>query len=478
MLLETTTAASSRAAEGQKIFSPIAAFLDEHRSQTGLAPHQQNALKALSDDLANLAQQHFNAYISGVPFTLTAPAPAPAPASLPPTPPPSRPPSGLAQSTYASVSKITPAKVASTPKTSTRPKTPAPSQRPDTRLFVRLPPTHIAKNMDAYAIYTRLRSHLGPDSKALKGVQSIKTGFALLPASPEALPALEAQKETISTFFNNCQIERSSRWISYRVTNIPRKVGQLDGSQYSLVPVNPEILLAEVAETTGFTPATVSETTASASNANTISSSWFVNFPEESKAKLPVRLSLFGMITNAQPMTRKVKTMQCNRCWKWHNPRSCARNPRCRLCGSTQHTEEGHTNHCTAVGPHTCPPRCLHCHGPHPADYDQCLLRPSKPGSCFTKAQQAEIRKTCSLTLSKARVESKCCTQPPTAPETTETPQDQDMTIDSQQTISPFRPITPPQHRIIDSPPVTTRAVRFATPQPQNYFDALTNNNL
>jgi hypothetical protein len=39
MLLETTTAASSRAAEGQKIFSPIAAFLDEHRSQTGLAPH-------------------------------------------------------------------------------------------------------------------------------------------------------------------------------------------------------------------------------------------------------------------------------------------------------------------------------------------------------------------------------------------------------------------------------------------------------
>jgi hypothetical protein len=209
ILLETTTTASLRAAEGQKIFSPIVAFLDEHQSQTGLAPHQQNALKALSNDLANLAQQHFNAYISGVPFTLTTPAPAPA--SLPPSPPPSRPPSGLAQSTYASVSQITPAKVASTPKTSTRPKTPAPSQRPDTRLFVRLPPTHITKNMDAYAIYTRLRSHLSPDSKALKGVQSIKTGFTLLPASPEALSALEAQKETISTFFNNYQIKRNSR---------------------------------------------------------------------------------------------------------------------------------------------------------------------------------------------------------------------------------------------------------------------------
>jgi hypothetical protein len=45
--------------------------------------------------------------------------------------------------------------------------------------------------MDAYAIYTSLRSYLGPDNKVLKGVQSIKTGFALLPASLEALAALE-----------------------------------------------------------------------------------------------------------------------------------------------------------------------------------------------------------------------------------------------------------------------------------------------
>jgi hypothetical protein len=163
--------------------------------------------------------------------------------------------------------------------------------------------------MDSYAIYTSLRSHLGPDSKALKGVQSIKTGFALLPASLEALAALEAQKEIISTFFDTHQIERSSHWTSYRVTNVPRKVGQLNGSQYSMVPVNPEILLAEVAETTGFTPIAVTETTTSASNTNTISSSWFINFPEESEAKLPVRLSLFGMITNAQPLSRRVKTM-------------------------------------------------------------------------------------------------------------------------------------------------------------------------
>jgi hypothetical protein len=85
-----------------------------------------------------------------------------------------------------------------------------PKQLPDSRLFVRLPPNHDAKNMDAFAIYTSLRSHLGVDNKVLKGVQSIKSGFALLPTSPGALAALEAQKETISAFFNTCLIERSS----------------------------------------------------------------------------------------------------------------------------------------------------------------------------------------------------------------------------------------------------------------------------
>ncbi|KAI9035693.1 uncharacterized protein KD926_002974 [Aspergillus affinis] len=204
-LLETTTAVSIRAAEGQRIFSPIAIFLDKHRN---------------------------HAYISGVSSTLTTTSPAPAPASLPPSPPPSRPPSGLARSTYATVTQITKIKGPSTSRPKAKQKTIISTfnQQPDSRLFVRFPPNHLAKNMDAYVIYTSFRSHLGTNNKTLKGIQSIKTGFALLPLSPEALAALEAQKEAISTFFTNCQIERNSRWISYRVTNVLRKIGQLNAS--------------------------------------------------------------------------------------------------------------------------------------------------------------------------------------------------------------------------------------------------------
>jgi hypothetical protein len=50
-LQESTTAAATRATEGQRIFSPIAAFLDQHRNlAAGLPPHLQRALATLSNE--------------------------------------------------------------------------------------------------------------------------------------------------------------------------------------------------------------------------------------------------------------------------------------------------------------------------------------------------------------------------------------------------------------------------------------------
>jgi hypothetical protein len=64
--------------------------------------------------------------------------------------------------------------------------------------------------MDTFAIYTSFRSHLDADGKVFKDVQSIKTRFALLPTSPDALTILETWKKTISAFFDTCLIKRSS----------------------------------------------------------------------------------------------------------------------------------------------------------------------------------------------------------------------------------------------------------------------------
>jgi hypothetical protein len=175
-LQETTTATTARALKGQKIFSPIAAFLDNHRRQNNsLNPRQVEALAALSNNLANVAQQHFNAYISGVPLTNTpyTPAPALTPTSFPPSPPPSRPTSGLAQSTYASITQSPPAKKVVAKQANSTSKTNRLATKlppPDNRLFVRLPENHLTKSIDTFTIYTSLRSHLDTNRKLLKGV--------------------------------------------------------------------------------------------------------------------------------------------------------------------------------------------------------------------------------------------------------------------------------------------------------------------
>lgn len=158
--------------------------------------------------------------------------------------------------------------------------------------------------------------------------------------------------DIISNFFVNCQIERSSRWVSYRVINVPRKIGQILEGRYSLIPVNPTILSLEITESTGLKPISISETTASVTNTSTLSSSWFINFPEGIKPTLPTQLRLFGMITNARFLSKRTTVTQCTYCQKWYNTRSCACPPQYRLCGSSEHTEEGYTNRCAAPDPY------------------------------------------------------------------------------------------------------------------------------
>ena len=336
-LRDSTVAATTRASEGHALFSPIAVFLDKHRSEVSdLHPHLRRALASLSDDLASVAQRHFNAFICGTSApgaTEDASTPAQSQHALPPQRPlpPATP--GLAQSTYASaVSRPAPAAtspIAKLPKRASATK-PAPKRPgPDRRLFVRLADSHRAKYMQAYAIYSSLRAKLGSNGTALKEVQSTKTGFALCPSSPEALAILEAQKESILDFFGECHVERSSHWVSFRVTNVPRLVGQIspDG-EYTLAPVDSTAMACAVSESIGLTPVAVTETTYSTSNPNLASSSWFVNFPEGTNASIvPHQLRLFGTVTTARLLARKTTIVQCSRCWNWHNTRCCARPP-------------------------------------------------------------------------------------------------------------------------------------------------------
>jgi hypothetical protein len=73
----------------------------------------------------------------------------------------------------------------------------------------------------------------------------------LCPSSPDALKALEARRVTLAEFFgqDQCLLERGSHWVSYRVTNVPRKVGQVTGNcEQTLVLVNSQAVAQAVAQ--------------------------------------------------------------------------------------------------------------------------------------------------------------------------------------------------------------------------------------
>lgn len=482
-------AATTRASEAQQLFSSVADMLDAHRHgepAKALPTHMKTAFKAFCDDMSVVAQRHFESYIRGSPRP---PAPYMINIDTPKTPPdsapslPSQPPScSCSQSRSHPISTSQPssyAQAAANPPnhSATAPQTAsvssALSQRaqqkkllpPDSRLFVRLPATHQARSFPGYAILTKLRASLGDAGHYLREVQTVKTGFALCPTAPTDLPALEACIPAITSFFGeDSHVEKASNWTSYRITAVPRSITVIgDHAETTTSPITSEILLLALAEATGATPAAASQTSSSIANSHDYSSSWIVRYPNDTPS-LPRSLLLFGARTTIRFLPAKITIIQCSRCFQWHNGRSCARPARCRLCGSTEHSEADHPN-CSPT-PHDCPSRCLHCHGPHAADSLECLLRPQPKAAPLSKAQKSQIRQTCAEARLRIRNTAGCSLKTTTVTTTATDSMDHTHSDTSGPPITqPLnRPQTPPIAQPPVMPPMTDKAVRFSSP--------------
>ena len=482
-------AATTRTSEAQQLYSSVADMLDAHRygePAMALPTHMKTAFKAFCDDISVVAQRHFESYIRGsprppAPYMINIDTPKTPPDSAPslPSQPPSQPQSRSRSqsiptsqpSSYAQAAAIPPALPTTTPPIA--PASSVLSQRaqqkktptPDSRLFVRLPATHQARPFPGYTILTQLRVSLGDAGHYLKEVQTVKSGFALCPISPTDLPALEACIPAITNFFgNDSRVEKASNWTSYRITNVPRSITVInDHAEATTSPITPEILLTALAEATGSTPAAASQTASSIASPHDYSSSWIARYPSDTPP-LPRSLLLFGARTTIRLLPAKTTTIQCSRCFQWHNERSCARPARCRLCGSTEHSEADHPI-CSST-PHDCPPRCLHCHGPHAADSLECLLRPRPKAPPLSKTQKSQIRQTSAEARLRIRSSAGCTLTAATESATTTDSMDHTHsdTTDPPITQSLNRPQTPPTAQPPTVPPVTDKAVRFSSP--------------
>lgn len=487
-LLAVTTAASTRAEEGTLLFSNIASILDEQlqgEPVKALPSHLRKSFYAFCQDISTVAQRHFDNHVRGSPRPplpyMCLPNPSTALFTPPPTTGSLTPPTEEAttpesvagpQATRAQIpaQKHTPSyanAIASppqipAPQASHQLKKKAPPKTPplDNRLFVRLPENHVLRAVSTYSIQNDLNKALG--KKLVKEIQTTRTGFALCPLSPEAQDSLEALIPQITALFSEkgpCVVEKASNLVSYRIALIPRSFQGFQDNQITQIRVTPEHLSSALTEELGFTPTQVAETRHSTENPHTFSTSWIARFPSNTTT-LPRSLLLFGARASVKLLPKRVAVIQCNRCLMWHNERTCARLARCRLCGSTTHTENEHTPCSTTA--HPCPPRCFHCHGPHPADSPECLLRPKPNQVALTKQQKAQIRQSCAAAF--LRIKTASC--PPSASMPPSVQQDASPAMEIEIAAAPLRPSTPPTSQPATLPPTTSQGSRYSMPSP------------
>jgi hypothetical protein len=87
--------------------------------------------------------------------------------------------------------------------------------KPDTGLFIRISPTYLAHKAAPFAIFMALRKALGPESKLLKEVQEVRSGYALCTGSQESLATFETKIPIIASMITDCTIEHQPYWIIY-----------------------------------------------------------------------------------------------------------------------------------------------------------------------------------------------------------------------------------------------------------------------
>ncbi|KAI0999821.1 hypothetical protein K3495_g8376 [Podosphaera aphanis] len=409
-LLLTTAAATTRTEEATLIFGGVASALDE-ASRGANAPiipqHLANTYQLFIERVQEFAQD-FSTTMLGAYLTLLLLKEG-----------------TLTQDLLANRPKLGQENVATT-----KPRRPARAQRQndipqptDDRLFLRMEQDATERLISAYPLLLHYRKFLGANASLLKEVQHVPSGIALRPSSEDAASRLESLfsvgiKE--GKLKGSTGIEKAQNLVSYLLTSIPRSFTALDdNNQLTNYPITEDLVRAELIEEKGL--------------------SYLARFPIETI--LPRKFYLFGVEVLSRQLAKRTSVIQCSRYFQWHNERVCSRAPRCRLCGSIEHLEANHQPY--GPHPHHYTPRCIHCHGPHPADAPECPLRPRRNGLKLSKVQISQIRQTSAAARLSLSATVGCLRRPsPSAPE------DHVMTEETFSKFPSNHPFPPPPPRL------------------------------
>ncbi|KAI0997979.1 hypothetical protein K3495_g10211 [Podosphaera aphanis] len=274
------------------------------------------------------------------------------------------------------------------------PRQTVPIQPLDDRLFLRLEQDATERLLSPYPLPLHYRKFLGTNAALLKEVQHVPSGLALRPSSADAVSRLESLfSEGIKEgkLLDAITIEKAQNLVTYLLTSIPRSFTALnENNQLTNYPITENLIRAELMEEKGLNLVSMHKTKGSIETPYYSSARYVARFPFGTN--LPRKFYLFGAEVLSRQLAKRITTVQCGRCFQWHNERVCSRALRCCLCGATDHTEANHQ----PCSPHShhCPSRCIHCHTPHPVDAPECPLRPRRNGATLTKELMSQIRQT------------------------------------------------------------------------------------
>jgi hypothetical protein len=283
-------------------------------------------------------------------------------------------------------------------------------QRPTqtARLFVRLPQEHKARTASPYATLQKLRAELPAHvSSHIKGVQAIPSGLAIIPKDGTGSSALSTAKELFSKALEGAETEQEQAWAVYVIPNAPRSYQDYMGDTQQIterqaadefkLQTGVEPLKLHWASIRGLPGAETGTLVAAVA--------------QDAASRVPRWISLFGSRLPVVRKSKKPRIQQCARCWDYHNEKTCTRRSRCRLCGSKEHTETGHTHRGPSSPDCACPSRCTNCRGPHPADDPGCPIRPYYDGDVIQRKMQSQkegIRKAQSAAFYTKYTASSC----------------------------------------------------------------------
>ena len=246
-----------------------------------------------------------------------------------------------------------------------RPAQPLTKRKParTSRVFVRLPEDSPLRAAHSLYIVKTVNSVL-PPGKGVEYTSPVRTGIALTPKAGTTPEDLLQHKERISKSLGDGVVERDENWIVVKIHDLPTQMIALnDDNQLTSREVSiEEDIFPETAKAFDATPETgywVQKREGSPT------SSIRLTFKEESMKNSPKSVVIMGTRLKVEyPGARGVRPPQCRKCWGLHRLDTCRAEPKCRMCGDS--------NHKTPEHPPESPIKCVNCDGPHAADSSTC----------------------------------------------------------------------------------------------------------